>query len=550
MAVLRTTGAGIRAISPSTNTNTNTTSPRPAARTGNATRSGAVPGRTRTIRGSGKAPAFRGVTAAPGATGAPQATGSRCARCGRIRTGRTRNGPNRGRLLRRESPPGSRARSGHPARVTTRATRVPALRPGPRGPRVRPDTRAAEPDIRAVPTAREGRRTRTGPDTREVGEFRRECLGEGPGCPGPGQGLPELGRGRPELGRGRPELGRGRPELGRGRPELDRGLPGPGRNRRVAGHVRGQGRPHTPAPLIKKRLIQVARTRGTGTGRGPIGPRPGTGRAATTGADQVRTIGLNRLRATGAVQARGTRGTKGTGRRQTKRTGPERTVTTGSRKRGTGRGQRPVTPVTRATGRGQKPVTPVTRATGRGQKPVTPVTRATGTALSATTVARVARTATATMHGRLTSTGRKTATAMKLDRDTGAGPKTPTGGALNRPTGLGRAMPTAPSPAISADRTTPTAGDPNLDTGPDRTSATAIDAIRNISRGQGTATGAGPEGHPGPDHEIRQDAGPVQCGSASPGPRDPCTGRMPRTGEKTHTAVTAPMAQRFRTGRG
>ena len=297
MAVLRTTGAGIRAISPSTNTDT--TSPRPAARAGNATRSGAVPGRTRTIRGSGKALAFRGVTAsrgvtaAPGATGAPQATGSRCARCGRIRTGRTRNGRNRGRLLRRESPPGSRARSGHPARVTTRATRVPALRPGPHGPRVRPDTRAAEPDTRAVPTAREGRRTRTGPDTREVGEFRRECLGEGPGCPGPGQGLPGPGQGLPEL---------------------DRGLPGQDRNRRVAGHVPGQGRPDTPAPLIQKRLIQVARMRGTGTGRGPIGRRPGTGREATTGAGQMRIIGLNRLRATGAVQARGTRGTKGTGR--------------------------------------------------------------------------------------------------------------------------------------------------------------------------------------------------------------------------------------------
>ncbi len=134
------------------------------------------PGRTRTIRGSGKALASRGVTAlrrvtaTPGATGARQATGSRCAKCGQNTNWSDTE------WAEPRSAPASRIPSG--VRRPQRAP-GPGDHPGYQGPRpaagpgrpqVRPDTRAAEPDTRAVPTARETRRTRAGPDR---GEKRR-----------------------------------------------------------------------------------------------------------------------------------------------------------------------------------------------------------------------------------------------------------------------------------------------------------------------------------------------------------------------------------------
>ncbi len=147
MAVPRTTGAGIRAssrvpIRPRV-PHTSTTGPQPLPGPGTLRGAAQSWAGTRTIRGSGKArrpaglTAFRKVTAAP-PTGAPPATGSRCARCGRIPTGRRRQpgGTAAGPRGTPNPPPGPGARSGHPVRVTTRATRVPAQRPGRGGPRV------------------------------------------------------------------------------------------------------------------------------------------------------------------------------------------------------------------------------------------------------------------------------------------------------------------------------------------------------------------------------------------------------------------------------
>ncbi len=282
MAVPRPTGAGIRASSPSTSTNT--TGPRSATRAGSATRSGAVPGRTRTIRGSGKALASRGITAWRRVTAAP-------ARPGLARQRGPAAGSVAGSELVGHGMGGTAVGScvANPLPGATPATRAPAFgraRPGCQGPRPaagpgRPTGSAGRPRGGAGyrPCDGAGRAS----EKAEPGPIRGERSGVQPGMPcSQGQDLPGPDRDLPEPDRDLPGPGRDLPGPGRDLPGPGRDLPGPGRD--LPGTGPGPAGTGPGACRDQTRgLSGDRRPRPSGTGPRPAGTRttafPGPGGA-------------------------------------------------------------------------------------------------------------------------------------------------------------------------------------------------------------------------------------------------------------------------------